>query len=485
MRRPALFTLSRLTLSLLTFVLLLAACAGQTADSAPRTASQPAAPTSDYQTPDYQTPDYPTPTPEPITLANTFGLTDDVKKAFSGAEKLITRAENGDYLVTAQVRNPETDELEEVQLTLDPASFNTHPEITNPLGLYTVDGYLLKQDYLKLISTPTPAPTSESTSTPDTLASTPTPEKTPTTENIKTTLLWLPETREFRLAYDLQPLYDGVNTSSPTLNPEAYQNTPTFTVDDIQSGFAVRNLLLDFSKPMAEGKTIDEILHVDPKATRNAWIKLGGNSLFFEQTQEGKDVLLKAKGNDKNPGESRYDNLTMKALPFGAHIEINGKTYFGFFVANFDPVDFDPAHPEQGADPKDPKNWKFVFAIPRYGNQAFDGNFDSYPEDLATMFSEKPTKRQGLGILYILLYGDETYQKNHPLLAQLLQIKGNDASQVDRNGRPGIINLKVNINYWINQLKKNGDVAEVPFDTDTIPPELQLMLFLFELGAAQ
>jgi hypothetical protein len=337
-----------------------------------------------------------TSTPEPITLAKTFGLTGDALNAFAGAEKLITRAKDGSYLVTASVRNQETGKLEQIQLTLDPASFNAHPEITNPLGLDTLQA----KD----------------------------------ADGNPVTLLWLPETREFRLAYDLQPLYDGVNTSNPSLNPEVYAQLPVFTIDDIQSGFAVRNLLLTFSQQMAEGKTLEQLLYADPAATRNAWIKLGGNSLFFEMgSNNDRYAYLKAKGDDVEYSQIHYNAETMKYLPFAAKINLEGKEYFGFYVANFDPVDFDPSHPEQGADPTDIKNWKFFFTLPVHisdynwnldpGNTTSDG---LNPSPAQYMKEKGFFRRIKNPTPWLIIYADENARSLHPLLAQLLQIKGND-----------------------------------------------------------
>ncbi|MEM2119353.1 MAG: hypothetical protein QW840_04445, partial [Candidatus Bathyarchaeia archaeon] len=134
--------------------------------------------------------------------------------------------------------------------------------------------------------------------------------------------------------------------------------------------------------------------------------------------------------------------------------------YSAFYIANFDPID--PKNP----DPNDLSNWKFFLSIPFNENVLWEKSFSA----------KAPL------VPYILLYGDEKYQQNHPLLAQLLSIEGNDASRMEWEGQ-GYSDLAVNINYWINQV---NSVIETPFPpSDRIPIKLQQMLFPFEVGVAQ
>jgi hypothetical protein len=275
---------------LLTLALLLAACAGQTADRRPQTAAPTATPTV-YRPPSTviptvtRPPSTVTPSPEPITLAKTFGLTGDALNAFAGAEKLITRAENGDYLVTASVRNPETGKLEQLQLTLDPTSFDIHPEITNPLGLDTLQA----KD----------------------------------ADGNPVTLLWLPETHEFRLAYNLLPIVDlnTIGTEKPKAIKENLSAIPEIPIQDIQNGLAARSVLLamerDGYKPFSDG-VIERYKNTPPGSK--------GSSLYFEQQPDGSKVVwLKHRADDKLP--ITLNDSATKITPYFFRTRIGEQTY--------------------------------------------------------------------------------------------------------------------------------------------------------------
>ncbi len=458
---------------LLTLALLLTACAAQTANRGPQTAAPTATPTV-YRPPStvYPPPSTVTPSPEPITLQKTFGLTGDALKAFAGAEQYITRAKDGSYLVTAQVRNPETGKLEQIQLTLDPASFNTHPEITNSLGLYTVDGYLPKQDYLKLISTPTPAPTAESTSTPDTLASTPTPEKTPTTENIKATLIWLPETHEFRLAYDLKPIVNPstIGTETPQIIQENLASIPEIPMEDIQNGLAARSVLLamerDGYKPFSDG-VIERYKNTPPGSK--------GSSLYFEQQPDGSKVVwLKHRADDKLP--ITLNDSATKITPYFFRTRIGEQTYDIAALAWFDPKD--PENPK-------PEEFKVIFAAPF----SIGGGRNYTLEDFTTtnaFSSKKPLLIKWAGI-----YGENLNPQNpeFALLAQLLQIKGNDPGDLIFPGYGNKLRDDFKNEFAQLSSEKGKDVREILImwngEFQPLDPNHQRMLFLFEVGVAR
>ncbi|MEZ0396863.1 MAG: hypothetical protein ABWK53_10610, partial [Anaerolineales bacterium] len=327
--------------------------------------------------------------------------------------------------------------LQTADFALDPPTFDTHDALRqyNPLAPYTV--------------------------------------RAADSDGNPVTLLYNLETAEFRVAASLPAIYDGVNTDNPTFNPEAYANIPHYTIEDIQSGFALQSLLVSIQDRLDNGETLEQILYINPETTRNNWQNLGGNSLLFELHSDGRVVWLKAKGNDQSARELRYDNMTMKILPFGAQVEVNGQNYFAFYIANFDPLD------PQNPDPTDLSNWKFFLNILTYANNPVD--LQNTPVDWSeSVRSIAPFTP------YIILYGDEQYQQNHPLLAQLLAIEGNDLRNFVSQDQKAIY-LPSNLNYYLSALRTEqyGEVIEVPFDNDRIPYELQTKgPFLIEVGQA-
>jgi hypothetical protein len=432
-----------LPLSSFIFLFALVACAGQTAaptvDRGPWTVTSTVYRPSSTVYPPPSTviptvtrpPSTVTSTPEPITLEKTFGLTGDALKAFRGAERAITRAEDGSYLVTASVRNPETGKLEQIQLTLDPTSFNTHPEITNPLGLDTLQA----KD----------------------------------ADGNPVTLIWLPETHEFRLAYDLKPIVNlsTIGTETPQIIQENLASIPEIPMEDIQNGLAARSVLLamerDGYKPFSDG-VIERYKNTPPGSK--------GSSLYFEQQPDGSKVVwLKHRADDKLP--ITLNDSATKITPYFFRTRIGEQTYDIAALAWFDPKD--PENPK-------PEEFKVIFAAPF----SIGGGRNYTLEDFTTtnaFSSKKPLLIKWAGI-----YGENLNPQNpeFALLAQLLQIKGNDASKLESEN-PNALYFPSAITY-INDLNNGiyGNVIEMPFPQGVIiPPELQLMLFLFEVGVAQ
>ncbi len=379
----------------------------------------------------------PSPTPEKITLEKTFGLTGDALKAFRGAERAITRAENGGYLVTAKVRNPETGELEERQLTLDPASFNTHPEITNPLGLDTLQA----KD----------------------------------ADGNPVTLLWLPETHEFRLAYDLLPIVDPstIGSETPKIIQENLAALPEIPIQDIQNGLAARSVLLamkrDGYKPFSDG-VIERYKNTPPGSK--------GSSLYFEQKPDGSKVVwLKHRANDKRPVTTN-DSAAI-VTPYFYKTKIGGNEYYVSSVAWFDPKD--PENPK-------PEEFKVIFGIFFLPDGIAPLNIERFAPDFFTSSLDPYSVDQLMVTRWAGIYGENLNTQNPELalLAQLLQIKGNDASKLESEN-PNALYFPSAITY-IGDLNNGvyGNVIEMPFPQGVIiPPELQLMLFLFEVGVAQ
>ncbi len=340
--------------------------------------------------------------------------------------------ESGQWLVSA-VQTVDGGR-ETVELALLPDSFATHDDLRqhNPFAPYTVRA--LDQNGQEL------------------------------------TLLWNPDTAEFRVVPNFQELYTGVNTDNPQLNEEALDNLPTLTIEDVQSGDATRFILSYILERMDKGESLADILHMDPDAVRQNWQNLGGNSLLFELRQDGRVALLKAKGNDQSAQEFRYDNATMKVLPFAVNIEINGQNYTAFYIANFDPID--PSNP----DPNNLANWKFFLSIPAYAGNPVD------VRDPIVNWNDAFRQQAPIFPLAIL-YADETFQQNHPFIRRLLSIPGNDASRMEYTDN-NVFALAHNINGRIAQINSENPIFETQSLSRPLPPELQLMIFLFEVGVA-
>ncbi|MEZ0396393.1 MAG: hypothetical protein ABWK53_08215, partial [Anaerolineales bacterium] len=413
--------MKRLLVPFLLALTLLAACASQTADGGLQTATPP--PTV---TPTRTLTPTATFTPTPLPHPSAFD------PAFARGLVRFDPA-GGEWLVTASYRTADGG-LQTADFAIDPDSFDTHDALRqhNPLAPYTVRA-----------------------TDPD---------------GRPVTLIWNPDTAEFRVAASLPAIYDGVNTDHPTFNPEAYANIPHYTIEDIQSGFALQSLLVSIQDRLDNGETLEQILYINPEATRSNWQNLGGNSLLFRLQPDGRYVLLKAKGNDQSAQTLRYDNMTMKILPFGAQVEVNGQDYFAFYIANFDPLD------PQNPDPTDLANWKFFLTIPTYAGEYI--SIQSAGINWTETLSRNPTI-----FPLVTLYGDPEYQQNHPLLAQLLAIEGNDPHNLPNDDGHGIdfANISGNLGY-LNMLDEDNLILETQAMRYPIAPHIQQMLFLIEVG---
>jgi hypothetical protein len=407
----------RFILSLSSFILLLAlaACAAPTP-----TPTLTATPTV-TRPPSTVTP---SPTPEPITLANTFGLTGDTLKAFAGAEKHITRAENGDYLVA----------LGERQYTLDPASFDIHPEITNPLGLNTVQA----KD----------------------------------ADGNPVTLLWLPETHEFRLAYDLKPIVkpSTIGSETPQIIEENLTTIPEISIEDIQNGLAARSVLLamerDGYKPFIDEEEIYDVID----RYKNTPPGSKGSSLYFEQKPDGSKVVwLKHRADDKRPVTTN-DSATI-VTPYFYKTKIGGNEYYVSSAAWFDPKD--PENPK-------PEEFKVIFGIFFLPDGIVPLNIERFAPDFFTSSLDPYDVDQLMVIRWAGIYGENLNTQNpeFALLLRLLQIKENDAMKVSYMIQA--LPTAYNEYNW----SKDNPIVELYFKGQ-IPYELQLMLFLFEVGVAQ
>ncbi len=168
------------------FLLFLAACAPQpTAAPTLALTPSPPPPTSTPAPTRTSTPT-PTPTPETITLTGTFGLPEELAVRFKGAERFLTRAEDGSFRITAFSRDPESGQLQPIDLELLPDTFSANEDLKNALAPLTVRARLPQVVFRE------PTPTID------------TAEQHPQRQNTEYTLIWTGE--EFWVAYQFPTL---------------------------------------------------------------------------------------------------------------------------------------------------------------------------------------------------------------------------------------------------------------------------------------
>ncbi len=429
------FSMMRVPFLLAILLLALVACVPQTADGGPQTAVPL---NTEHRPLNTATPTVaPTATPLPHPIA--------FDPAFTSG---LIRHEGGEWLVAAAYRTADG-ELQTADFVLIPTSFATHDDLRehNPLAPYTVRA--LDQNGQEL------------------------------------TLLWNPDTAEFRVVPNFQELYTGVNTDNPQLNEEALASLPTLTIEDVQSGDATRFILSHILERMDKGESLADILHMDPDAVRQNWQNLGGNSLLFEILPDGTRIAsLKAKGNDGG-NQQQLDGLTMRYMDIGGEIIINGQRYPFFYVANFDPQN------QENPDPEDLSNWKFFVCI-----ATVEGQPQSFQEPLFPNADWSLAFRRTNPIFpsLVLFATNPDLDPNDPeniviqnpddpnsppvilprnsIYAQLLSIPGNDASRMEY--QDGYLDMQVNITNGMNHLPELR-IIETQSLSRPLPPELQLI----------
>jgi hypothetical protein len=298
---------------------------------------------------------------------------------------------------------------------------------------------------------------------------------------------------------------------------EAYEKIPTITFEDIP--LLIRSLLLDISQQMAEGKTIDQILHADAEALGIDHLNGNGYGLNFQYYEKNPEdptddleiVTLRGDlGNDNTT--DRYGRLIMRYTSYFFIFQLpDGQKVVGNIMALYNPVEpVDSKNP--GLSAQDPGNWLFYCnLLPGYGVKT-----PFYkPEDLKKPevydYLKYYLQRKGPMPPYAVVYATAPYAKgpnvvvfnpelvevpdpenpektiqvpkgqlssNDPLQSvflQILQFEKNDASKIKfwQN------NIKIRMSE-LGTLDENGKiitVREVPIPQGLVlPSELQLML---------
>ncbi len=221
-------------------------------------------------------------------------------------------------------------------------------------------------------------------------------------------------------------------------------------------------------------------------AAVESYKKYGGNSLLYEYSPNNgsESVMLKAKGNDI------LSNLTnnkavMKFSPLWVYQYINGARQDMPFLLLLDPAD--------SKNPK-PDEYKIIFGV---GGQPDGLNLTTldkkYFPSLIDTYYKSGTINGKINIPYVYLYGNEEYQKTHPLLASLLVLPGNKPGSLTF---PGYDGAKYNIYSTLddgfkNALNNPNKIAERPLAEynpdgslrwDSLPPEIQTMRLFYSIG---
>ncbi|MCL4531234.1 MAG: DUF3558 domain-containing protein [Chloroflexi bacterium] len=202
----------------------------------------------------------------------------------------------------------------------------------------------------------------------------------------------------------------------------------------------------------------------DPKTGKNpaveSYKKYGGNSLLFRYENDGKIVVLKSKGNDQK--NLAQNVATMKASNLWVWQIIDGVRQDMPLIVNLDP-----------ADPKNPKADEFKIILGVHGDDLTKVQLEKDRLNIIEAFY----KKGNFTFPRMILFGDEKYLKNNPLLASLLALPGND---------PG----KLNFPGYNVPFQSAFDKGTYPGETlikfsdkyEPLPPEIQLMRLLIELA---
>lgn len=251
-------------------------------------------------------------------------------------------------------------------------------------------------------------------------------------------LIWDKDHGQWRMLFNMFEDRDFTRTSEHAFIPEGDEK------------IAIESSLLYFRDhpPFGDG-------------TVESYNENGGNSLLFRFLEGvGKYVNLKSKGNDTVENLSE-DKATMKFSGLWVWQNIDGQRQDIPLIVILDPSD--PENPSA-------KQFKVLLGV---GDYDFSNLTEEDRQYLLKVFNDQNNFSYPLPVLY----GDEDYQKNFPLLAKLLGLSGNDPSTLDF--------WSSDINIRTNELSSTNRVSETPLITPGIPyqvpPEIQLMRLFFQL----
>jgi hypothetical protein len=148
-----------------------------------------------------------------------------------------------------------------------------------------------------------------------------------------------------------------------------------------------------------------------------------------------------------------------------------------------------PSAPVEIFNPKDPQN-------PKDGNEKlilfpafFLGEMTAEQRGFFSNQYLKPSEFHALFKQRVLILAQEggyfskddignwsDFFKNPASLDSLLGMEGNDVTKI--KWKPGDFDFSVNIPYWLGNVNDKNMIAEITFDTDLIPLELQGMVFV-------
>ncbi len=476
--------MSRLLNTILLLTLLLAACVTPTVDHGPLTVAGGTATVTPTPRPTSTPTLEPTPTATPtlteapLTLT-ALGIPVDQQPLFQGLLKHIHRESiDGQEVLVTSGSFSDGEQRYEAKYTLEQGTFDAHLEIyddlTRPL---TVEAYRLGENG----------------------------------ERIPVTLLWQGPERGFREAIDLSGAYDPELTQidkHPYLHivhgdrpirsikdlpaederltllqsirleqakairaiqaiHEKLQNGEKITAEDLQGSVFLRRLQ---QKLQAGKKITEDDLYIlfSSKALEN-WQE-DGLSLFFELRQDGsKIVYLKSRGDSKQAnkkGGLTYENANTKlAGPWVYTKDEQGNRHDMAIIAILDADDV-----QRYQETQDPLAFqgKFVLAENDWISQIT-------PENLILLDLRKAYDEKSPLFPYLYVYAEGPILDQYPRLRHLLSLPDNKASEFEF--------WKYNINYYVQKLREEENLIEVPIPpvTPQCPPELQLLELMFDV----
>jgi hypothetical protein len=369
----------------------------------------------------------PSPTPEPATAIPTktiteLGITDaNIINAFSGAT--FKQEVDGSYSVSAISYEGET--KVQTKYFIDKSTFNAGLDIKDELTRpHEVDAYKLDAQGTKI--------------------------------NVK--LLWQGAERGWHEEYDMSKSDD-----------------PTLTKID-------QHIFLADGEEIPLLQSARAYFRNQPQfsdAVIKRFMQNGGNSLLFQDTNRGKVVFLKSKGDDTR---FTMDQATLKFSTLWVWQKINGVRQDIPLIVILDP-----------ADPKNPHKdeFKILLGVEDIGTNIGPDLTKLDSKQLANIASTF-TDPKNPAVPKLILFGDQQFQDANPLLASLLALPDNDprALNIKNYDNVGTIiernlvaldkQVKVNSKDNLREIIISG--KEAPYN---LPPEIQLMRLFFQLGSWQ
>ncbi|MGB9883608.1 MAG: hypothetical protein ACPLRN_03805, partial [Microgenomates group bacterium] len=199
----------------------------------------------------------------------------------------------------------------------------------------------------------------------------------------------------------------------------------------------------------------------------------GNIPIFYTITPDGKRIVstLMQLYNPADPTHQAKEDIFHSLIIPAALGEMSNEQIES--LPEFFSVPYHRYFPDEGLIRLSPQEMTFPMIILASQGDLFAqiSNISSDLNNLRSLLS--PKSKETLTRLFISSY---THPNLLSSLDQLLGREGNDVGEI--KWQQGEFDFSVNIPYWLDQLGKNNtNVAEITFDSDKFPLEIQLILF--------